>query len=728
MKRNTRLLTILLLLMLVLSLFAGCQKIMVFFGANVGPGIKVIVRIPEELANGEEGVIIIQATDQNGDSLTIRWFVNDVPQDAFNNLEEFSLQESPAAQTVYRIKVVVSDGKESVSKTFLVTVLQPGQETFGVTLYGETPWANDTLQTLSASVSGATPGAVLLYQWFVNNTLQEATGSTFSFSKAPTAQTVYSVRVVVTEGERTAEDDLAITVLAPGVSNPTVTVGTYYSPNATQVTVSNNWYGEELYAYPSTDFGYNTTMISWYVDDALVQGPLSYSNWGDYLYLYSTDLPTTTEETTYVIRVVAVDGSTQAEDTLDFIVEAPPVESPSITPGGTSSSYAADVSIGTEITIETTTVGATIYYTVDGSDPSTSTTRILYEGPFEIPSGASQIKAYAVKTGMADSSVITRYYDWVVAQPDITTDVAPDVPPLSWFVSQPIEVTLTPVNPGSQIYYVVNTSSYTTVYDTDTLYTGPITIDPADHGDAATIYLHTRAYLDGWTDSGTAHNALRYTGVLQNLRFQDYYYSYSDLLPPGPYPGPITVFIYSPDTYDDIYYTTNGSVPDPEDTTNTFLYVSGSSGGIDINETTTIRAVATREYWGNSEILSGTFEIGPVIDATITTQLPLSIDHTSVEFTEDVQERWYAVTITEEGTYFLGFLDSQYGETDVDTANGEVNVYESDGVTRAGGLTTAITSIYPAFGVRTLQLPPGTYLLKVSAVSGSTGFCRIRLY
>ncbi|HRG49247.1 MAG TPA: chitobiase/beta-hexosaminidase C-terminal domain-containing protein, partial [Leptospiraceae bacterium] len=60
----------------------------------------------------------------------------------------------------------------------------------------------------------------------------------------------------------------------------------------------------------------------------------------------------------------------------------------------------------------TTTTGATIYYTTDGTTPTTSST--LYTTPIHIWSLAGKtIKAYAVKTGSTDSSVLSKVYSYL---------------------------------------------------------------------------------------------------------------------------------------------------------------------------------------------------------------------------------------------------------------------------------------------------------------------------
>jgi len=65
------------------------------------------------------------------------------------------------------------------------------------------------------------------------------------------------------------------------------------------------------------------------------------------------------------------------------------------------------VAAGTAVTLATTTQDATIYYTVDGSIPTTNSTK--YTAPIAIDADKT-IKAFAVKTGMRDSIVYTFVY------------------------------------------------------------------------------------------------------------------------------------------------------------------------------------------------------------------------------------------------------------------------------------------------------------------------------
>ncbi len=92
--------------------------------------------------------------------------------------------------------------------------------------------------------------------------------------------------------------------------------------------------------------------------------------------------------------------ATGAEDTLDnAILET--VATPAAAPG------AGEVASGTEVALATSTSGAAIYYTVDGSTPTASST--LYAAAIEVTAPVT-IKAIAVKDGMNNSAVLTAAY------------------------------------------------------------------------------------------------------------------------------------------------------------------------------------------------------------------------------------------------------------------------------------------------------------------------------
>lgn len=65
------------------------------------------------------------------------------------------------------------------------------------------------------------------------------------------------------------------------------------------------------------------------------------------------------------------------------------------------------VQAGTQVSITCATDGASIYYTIDDTSPTTASTR--YNGAFEITSSCT-VKAIAVKTGCQDSKVVSAEY------------------------------------------------------------------------------------------------------------------------------------------------------------------------------------------------------------------------------------------------------------------------------------------------------------------------------
>lgn len=88
------------------------------------------------------------------------------------------------------------------------------------------------------------------------------------------------------------------------------------------------------------------------------------------------------------------------------------VATPTITPNG--GTFAGS----TQITLATSTSGATIRYTLDGSTPSSSST--LYSSPFTLSStSTATLKAIAQKSGMTDSAIASAAFT-ITPPPDTT--------------------------------------------------------------------------------------------------------------------------------------------------------------------------------------------------------------------------------------------------------------------------------------------------------------------
>jgi poly(beta-D-mannuronate) lyase len=159
--------------------------------------------------------------------------------------------------------------------------------------------------------------------------------------------------------------------------------------------------------------------------------------------------------------------------------EIQPVADPIFTPAG--GSFSGPVSV----TITSSTSGASIRYTTDGSTP-TATAGTLYSGAFTISSTTS-VKAIAFKSGLPDSGVSTATY--TITNPSVA---APIFNPAPGTFNAPVTVSMSTSTGGASIRYTTDGSMPTS--SSGTVYTGPITI-------SATTPLNAIAYATGLPDS-----------------------------------------------------------------------------------------------------------------------------------------------------------------------------------------------------------------------------------
>ena len=245
------------------------------------------------------------------------------------------------------------------------------------------------------------------------------------------------------------------------------------------------------------------------------------------------------------------------------------VDTPTATP--VSGSYTG----AQTATLACSTTGATMFYTLDGSNPVTSSTRKTYSAPFSVPMGTT-LKAYAKKPGMTPSTIMTATYTQA-------TNVAEPIasPPGGSYNSEQT-VTLTCATSGATIYYTLDGSDPVANTARKT-YSTPFTV-------AMGTTLKAYAAKAGVTDSAVLTQT--YTQATNTV-------GTPKATPPGGfYSSEQTVTLTSATLDATIYYTLDGS--DPVANTARKTYIEPFTVSID----TTLKMCATKVGMTDSAVLA----------------------------------------------------------------------------------------------------------------------------
>ena len=116
------------------------------------------------------------------------------------------------------------------------------------------------------------------------------------------------------------------------------------------------------------------------------------------------------------------------------------------------------------MTLSDATSGATIYYTTDGTMPSTSSTQ--YTGPITV-SSTETLKAIAAAPGDANSGIASATYTINLLLPTVST---PTFSPAGGTYTSAQSVAISDATSGATIYYTTNGTMPTT---SSTEYSGP---------------------------------------------------------------------------------------------------------------------------------------------------------------------------------------------------------------------------------------------------------------
>ncbi|MCD1258977.1 fibronectin type III domain-containing protein [Paenibacillus athensensis] len=166
---------------------------------------------------------------------------------------------------------------------------------------------------------------------------------------------------------------------------------------------------------------------------------------------------------------------------------------------------AGAVSPGTNISLTTYASGTTIYYTTDGSTPTTSST--VYSGAITV-NGAMTIKAIANRSGWGSSRVMTAAYTL-----NLPSAAKPTASPAGSEVARGSTVSLTTGTVGADIYYTTDGSTPTA---SSQHYSSPIAVNVAMTIKAIAImsgYVDSAVMTEAYTLQPTKPDAPNVTGV-----------------------------------------------------------------------------------------------------------------------------------------------------------------------------------------------------------------------
>jgi hypothetical protein len=286
--------------------------------------------------------------------------------------------------------------------------------------------------------------------------------------------------------------------------------------------------------------------------------------------------PTTVFKSEFLQAIAVAPGMTAsmvaaAGYTIDLSAAATPTFSPA---GGAYSSAQT-------LTISDATAGANIYFTTDGTVPSSSST--LYTAPITI-SKSETVSAIAVASGFSNSGVASAAY--TISQ----GAAAPKFSPAGGTYATAQTVSLTDATAGAVIYYTTDGSMPSA---SSTLYASPIAVSQTETINAIAIAsgssspVATAAYTISSTSGGTA------TPMISPA---------SGALTPGQ-----TVTITDATAGAVIYYTTNGNTPSASSTQYT--------GPLSVSQAETISAIAIASG-SSSPVATAAYTVGPSGTAT----------------------------------------------------------------------------------------------------------------
>jgi hypothetical protein len=441
--------------------------------------------------------------------------------------------------TIANGKVYVA-GKGSVSAFGLLSAVAPTATAPTLSPIGGTYTSAQTV-----SIADTTPGAVIYYT--TDGSTPTTASATYAAAITVSATTTVKAIAVASGYTTSPVSSATYTISTPTAATPTFSpaAGTYTA--AQSITLADTTSGATIYY--TTDGTTPTTVSA----------------------KYSAAI--TVSATTTIKAIAVASGYTNsAVGSASYTISVPAAAKPSFSPA--AGTYTAAQSV----TLADTTAGASIYYTTDGSTPTTASA--IYSAAIPV-SATTTIKAIAVAAGFANSAVGSATY--TISAP---TAAAPTFSPAAGAYTTTQTVTLGDATAGAAIYYTTDGTTPTTA---SAQYSTALTI-------AATTTVKAIAVASGYNNSAVSSAG----------------YTISAAPPPtaaaptvspaaGTYTSAQAVTLADSTSGAVIYYTIDGSTP----TTASAVY----SGALSVNATTVIKAIAVASGYANSAVTSATYTI-----------------------------------------------------------------------------------------------------------------------
>lgn len=246
------------------------------------------------------------------------------------------------------------------------------------------------------------------------------------------------------------------------------------------------------------------------------------------------------------------------------------------------------------VTLSTTTPGATIRYTTNGAEPTIYSS--FYSGPLSLGVGLHTIKAKAFVAGGSPSATSTATY--TVYDPGSDVD-PPTVTPPGGIFNSPITVTMTSNTEGADFIFYTTDASDPETSPTVQPYSGPFALE------AGQYFIRARAFKSGVGNSNMTS---------ANLTVVD-----ASLGPPatptidpdgGLFTNPVSVTVTAPDfsspfNIRNLYVTNDGTDPLAD-----FTSPGVGSGGVyttTLSTPQTLKTLSAQQGWFDSTIASAEF-------------------------------------------------------------------------------------------------------------------------